>query len=144
MDRAHTDKRYYKDEQGVAEGLGKDIKRLATGKDVKSRAGQEIAKSQDDKWSTSVAEVPKEVSKSPLKTIDHFAEGQKTKNKWSTSVAEVPKEVSKSPLKTKDRFAEGQKTKDKWSTSVAEVPKEVSKSPLKTKDPLRYKTLIAR
>ena len=34
-------------EQGVAEGLGKDIKRLATGKDVKSRAGQEIAKSQD-------------------------------------------------------------------------------------------------
>ena len=32
---------------GVAEGLGKDIKRLATGKDVKSRAGQEIAKSQD-------------------------------------------------------------------------------------------------
>jgi hypothetical protein len=27
--------------------LGKDIKRLATGKDVKSRAGQEIAKSQD-------------------------------------------------------------------------------------------------
>jgi hypothetical protein len=33
--------------QGVAEGLGKDIKRLATGKDVKSRAGQEIAKSQD-------------------------------------------------------------------------------------------------
>ena len=36
-----------KKEQGVAEGLGKDIKRLATGKDVKSRAGQEIAKSQD-------------------------------------------------------------------------------------------------
>jgi hypothetical protein len=35
------------DQQGVAEGLGKDIKRLATGKDVKSRAGQEIAKSQD-------------------------------------------------------------------------------------------------
>jgi hypothetical protein len=34
-------------EQGVAEGLIKDIKRLATGKDVKSRAGQEIAKSQD-------------------------------------------------------------------------------------------------
>jgi hypothetical protein len=34
-------------EQGVAEGLGKDIKRLATGQDVKSRAGQEIAKSQD-------------------------------------------------------------------------------------------------
>ena len=34
-------------QQGVAEGLGKDIKRLATGKDVKSRAGQEIAKSQD-------------------------------------------------------------------------------------------------
>lgn len=33
--------------KGVAEGLGKDIKRLATGKDVKSRAGQEIAKSQD-------------------------------------------------------------------------------------------------
>jgi len=33
--------------EGVAEGLGKDIKRLATGKDVKSRAGQEIAKSQD-------------------------------------------------------------------------------------------------
>jgi hypothetical protein len=33
--------------QGMAEGLGKDIKRLATGKDVKSRAGQEIAKSQD-------------------------------------------------------------------------------------------------
>jgi hypothetical protein len=33
--------------QGVAEGLGKDLKRLATGKDVKSRAGQEIAKSQD-------------------------------------------------------------------------------------------------
>ena len=33
--------------QGVAEGLVKDIKRLATGKDVKSRAGQEIAKSQD-------------------------------------------------------------------------------------------------
>jgi ribosomal protein S20 len=32
--------------QGVAEGLGKDLKRLATGKDVKSRAGQEIAKSQ--------------------------------------------------------------------------------------------------
>jgi hypothetical protein len=31
----------------MAEGLGKDIKRLATGKDVKSRAGQEIAKSQD-------------------------------------------------------------------------------------------------
>lgn len=37
----------HKNEQGVAEGLGKDIKRLATGKDVKSRAGQEIAKSQD-------------------------------------------------------------------------------------------------
>ena len=36
-----------KKEQGVAEGFGKDIKRLATGKDVKSRAGQEIAKSQD-------------------------------------------------------------------------------------------------
>ena len=35
------------DQQGVAEGLVKDIKRLATGKDVKSRAGQEIAKSQD-------------------------------------------------------------------------------------------------
>lgn len=35
------------DPTGVAEGLGKDIKRLATGKDVKSRAGQEIAKSQD-------------------------------------------------------------------------------------------------
>jgi len=34
-------------EQGLAEGLAKDIKRLATGKDVKSRAGQEIAKSQD-------------------------------------------------------------------------------------------------
>jgi len=34
-------------QQDVAEGLGKDIKRLATGKDVKSRAGQEIAKSQD-------------------------------------------------------------------------------------------------
>jgi hypothetical protein len=34
-------------QQGLAEGLGKDIKRLATGKDVKSRAGQEIAKSQD-------------------------------------------------------------------------------------------------
>ena len=34
-------------QQGVEEGLGKDIKRLATGKDVKSRAGQEIAKSQD-------------------------------------------------------------------------------------------------
>ena len=33
--------------QGVAEGLVKYIKRLATGKDVKSRAGQEIAKSQD-------------------------------------------------------------------------------------------------
>jgi len=33
--------------EGVAEGLGKDLKRLATGKDVKSRAGQEIAKSQD-------------------------------------------------------------------------------------------------
>lgn len=33
-------------EQGVAEGLGKDLKRLATGKDVKSRAGQEIAKAQ--------------------------------------------------------------------------------------------------
>lgn len=33
--------------QGVAEGLGKDIKRLATGNDAKSRAGQEIAKSQD-------------------------------------------------------------------------------------------------
>ena len=33
--------------KGVAEGLGKDIKRLATGQDVKSRAGQEIAKSQD-------------------------------------------------------------------------------------------------
>ena len=33
--------------KGVAEGLGKDIKRLATGKDVNSRAGQEIAKSQD-------------------------------------------------------------------------------------------------
>ena len=33
--------------QSVTEGLGKDIKRLATGKDVKSRAGQEIAKSQD-------------------------------------------------------------------------------------------------
>lgn len=34
-------------DEGVAEGLGKDIKRLVTGKDVKSRAGQEIAKSQD-------------------------------------------------------------------------------------------------
>ena len=34
-------------DKGVAEGLVKDIKRLATGKDVKSRAGQEIAKSQD-------------------------------------------------------------------------------------------------
>ena len=34
-------------QEGIAEGLGKDIKRLATGKDVKSRAGQEIAKSQD-------------------------------------------------------------------------------------------------
>ena len=33
--------------EGVAEGLVKDIRRLATGKDVKSRAGQEIAKSQD-------------------------------------------------------------------------------------------------
>jgi hypothetical protein len=33
--------------QGVEEGLVKAIKRLATGKDVKSRAGQEIAKSQD-------------------------------------------------------------------------------------------------
>lgn len=32
--------------QDVAEGLGKDIKRLATGKDAKSRAGQEIAKAQ--------------------------------------------------------------------------------------------------
>jgi hypothetical protein len=31
-------------EQGVAEGLVKDIKRLATGKDVKSRVGQEIDK----------------------------------------------------------------------------------------------------
>jgi hypothetical protein len=31
----------------VAEGMWKDIKRLATGKDAKSRAGQEIAKSQD-------------------------------------------------------------------------------------------------
>ncbi|MFM9423545.1 MAG: hypothetical protein RIR06_2006 [Bacteroidota bacterium] len=30
----------------VDEGLGKDLKRLATGKDVKSRAGQEIAKAQ--------------------------------------------------------------------------------------------------
>lgn len=36
-----------KREQGVSEGLGKDIKRLTTGRDVKSRAGQEIAKSQD-------------------------------------------------------------------------------------------------
>ena len=35
------------EQQGTVEGLGKDIKRLATGKDVKSRAGQEIAKSQD-------------------------------------------------------------------------------------------------
>ena len=35
------------DAKDVEEGLGKDIKRLATGKDVKSRAGQEIAKSQD-------------------------------------------------------------------------------------------------
>ena len=34
-------------EQGVAEGLGKDIKRLATGKTASARAGQEIAKSQD-------------------------------------------------------------------------------------------------
>jgi hypothetical protein len=31
----------------LEEGIVKDIKRLATGKDVKSRAGQEIAKSQD-------------------------------------------------------------------------------------------------
>ena len=36
-----------KKEKAVAEGLVKDIKRLATGKDVKSRAGQERAKSQD-------------------------------------------------------------------------------------------------
>jgi hypothetical protein len=33
-------------EEDMAEGLGKDLKRLATGKDVKSRAGQEIAKAQ--------------------------------------------------------------------------------------------------
>jgi Domain of unknown function (DUF6321) len=33
-------------EEVVTEGLAKDIKRLATDKDVKSRAGQEIAKSQ--------------------------------------------------------------------------------------------------
>jgi hypothetical protein len=42
--KSHLEKQY---KQGVAEGLVKDIKRLATGKDVKSRAGQEIAKSQD-------------------------------------------------------------------------------------------------
>jgi hypothetical protein len=35
------------DKEDMSEGLGKDIKRLATGKDVKSRAGQEIAKAQD-------------------------------------------------------------------------------------------------
>jgi hypothetical protein len=34
------------EEEVVAEGLGKDLKRLATRKDVKSRAGQEIAKAQ--------------------------------------------------------------------------------------------------
>ena len=32
--------------KGVVKGLGKDLKRLATRKDVKSRAGQEIAKAQ--------------------------------------------------------------------------------------------------
>lgn len=39
-------KRQAEREQGVAEGLVKDIKRLATGKDVKTRAGQEISKAQ--------------------------------------------------------------------------------------------------
>jgi len=37
---------YYATPAEVKEGLGKDLKRLATGKDVKSRAGQEIAKAQ--------------------------------------------------------------------------------------------------
>jgi hypothetical protein len=32
--------------ESLDEGLGKDLKRLATGKDVKSRAGQEIARAQ--------------------------------------------------------------------------------------------------
>ena len=39
--------RIVKPREGMEEGLGKDLKRLATGKDAKSRAGQEIAKSQD-------------------------------------------------------------------------------------------------
>jgi 5S rRNA maturation endonuclease (ribonuclease M5) len=47
MAQARADAEKKSKEQGVAEGLVKDIKRLATGKDVKSRAGQEIAKSQD-------------------------------------------------------------------------------------------------
>jgi len=38
--------KYQSLDEGVAEGLGKDLKRLATGKDVKSRSGQEIAKAQ--------------------------------------------------------------------------------------------------
>ena len=46
-DSSHYVAKHKKGQSTVTEGLGKDIKRLATGKDVKSRAGQEIAKSQD-------------------------------------------------------------------------------------------------
>lgn len=57
----------------VAEGLGKDIKRLATGKDVKSRAGQEIAKSQDASM--------KGDTKTSKKHFDRFVKLDKLANK---------------------------------------------------------------
>jgi hypothetical protein len=81
--------RLSKAQQGVAEGLGKDIKRLATGKDVKSRAGQEIAKSQDASM--------KGDTKTSKKHFDRYDKLDKLANK-EQGVAEGSEEKEKDIL----------------------------------------------
>lgn len=77
-------------EKVVGEGLAKDIKRLATGKDVKSRAGQEIAKSQEASM--------KGDTKTSKKHFDRYDKLDKLANKKVSEEVEQLDELQKSTL----------------------------------------------
>jgi len=104
-------------QQGMEEGLGKDIKRLATGKDVKSRAGQEIAKSQDASM--------KGDTKTSKKHFDRYDKLDKLANKgmaegWNKGrrAADVDRDDNKDPDDSLDQLIDLQGQRD-WFAKMS-------------------------
>jgi len=129
-------KEYYDEKMMQQEGLGKDLKRLATGKDVKSRAGQEIAKAQqasitgDNKTAHKHFKRYDKLDKLANKEQVDEKAVSKAQQRFMGMVHAVQKGEMKAPSKEVSKVAKGMSKKaghDYASTKHKGLPEKVKK-----------------